>query len=251
MKELNYRHLHYFLAIVQAGGLTAAARQLGVAQSALSIQLKALESSLGCHLFSREHKRLTLTEEGRMAHAFAETIFRTGEELVTTLKRREERYAKVLWVGCVATLSRNFVIGFLRSAIAEGSIEVVIRSGGLSELLHALRDHQLDIVVSNQQVPGSASNGFRCRAVADQPVSLIGPKSFKRRRRPFRFPDDLRNVPIVLPTRESGIRSRFDALLARHGDFPLLIAAEADDMAMLRLLAREMNALSLLPPVVV
>lgn len=56
--------------------------------------------------------------------------------------------------------------------------------------------------------------------------------------------------PVVLPTLESGVRTQFDALVARLGLSPQ-IAAEVDDMAMMRLLAREGAGLAVLPPIVV
>ena len=45
--NLNYHHLRYFYAIVQAGGLTKAAETLNVSPSALSVQLQQLEHQLG------------------------------------------------------------------------------------------------------------------------------------------------------------------------------------------------------------
>ena len=60
----------------------------------------------------------------------------------------------------------------------------------------------------------------------------------------------LASEPLVLPTPETGMRAGFDRLLDRMGLRPL-IAAEADDMAMLRLLAHEDAGLSVIPPIVV
>ncbi len=62
--------------------------------------------------------------------------------------------------------------------------------------------------------------------------------------------DLLRDQPLILPTRETALRAAFDALAARLGVTPL-IAAEVDDMAMLRLLAREDAGLAVIPPIVV
>lgn len=56
--------------------------------------------------------------------------------------------------------------------------------------------------------------------------------------------------PIVVPTVEAPIRAGFDALLDRLGITPH-IAAEVDDMALLRLLARENRGLAVVPPIVV
>lgn len=249
MDQLNYHHLRYFHAIVREGTLTAAAARLNVSQSSLSVQLKQLEENLGCALFDRMHKALHLTEEGRMVFDYAETIFRTGEDMLATLQNRGSKYSEVLRVGAVATLSRNFQLSFLRGVIDDENIEVVITSASMAELLRQLKSHTLDLVLSNRPVKRDAGNSWRSNLVAEQPISLIGSKKY-RTKKAFRFPEDLENVPMVLPSRESEIRSHFDLILEQYGMRPL-IAAEADDMAMLRLLAREIDGISLLPPVVV
>ncbi|TKW70217.1 MAG: LysR family transcriptional regulator, partial [Bradyrhizobium icense] len=66
----------------------------------------------------------------------------------------------------------------------------------------------------------------------------------------FRFPQDLAHTPVVLPGRGSALRSAFDALLGSSGIRPI-IAAEVDDMAMLRLMARESGGVTLVPSIVV
>jgi LysR family transcriptional activator of nhaA len=84
--------------------------------------------------------------------------------------------------------------------------------------------------------------------IAQQPVSLVGRPT--RSRKPFRFPDDLRDTPVVLPGVMSSVRAAFDLLLDQASIRPVVVA-EIDDMAMLRLIAREADALTLVPPVVV
>ncbi|WP_269540598.1 LysR family transcriptional regulator [Cerasicoccus fimbriatus] len=249
MQQINYHHLRYFYAIVREGTLTAAAARMNVSQSSLSVQLKQLEENLQCALFNRMHKSLQLTEEGRMVFDYAETIFRTGDEMLATLQNRSGKYKEVLRVGAVATLSRNFQLSFLRPVIDNESVEVVITSASMSELLGQLNAHTIDLVLSNRAVKRDGGNAWQSRLVAEQVISLIGGKQYRKRRR-FRFPEDLKDVPMVLPTTESEIRNHFDILMTQHGVRPL-IAAEADDMAMLRLLSREIDGISLLPPVVV
>ena len=249
MNQLNYHHLRYFHAIVREGTLTRAAERLNVSQSALSIQLKKLEESLECALFDRQHKTLSLTEEGRMVLNYAETIFKTGEEMLATLQNRSGRYRNVLRVGAVSTLSKNFQMSFLREALDDNELEVIIHSSSTSELYSRLRSHTLDLVLSNSPVPRDSDRLLHSQLVDDQVVSLIGHKQFKKRRK-FRFPEDLRDVPMVLPSMESNVRARFDLAMERAGIAPL-IAAEADDMAMLRLIARETEVIALVPPVVV
>jgi len=250
MDKLNYHHLRYFHAIVREGTLTAAAESLNVAQSALSIQLKQLEQSLEVALFERKNKSLQLTEEGRIVYEYAKTIFQAGDEMMATLQHSAKgRYKEVLRIGAVATLSRNFQLTFLKDVIADEKVEVVIHSASLSELLAQLNTHDIDMVLSNRPVRREGDNRIQCHLVDDQPVSLIGGKRYKKRGG-FRFPDDLVDAPMVLPSSESGIRGRFNLIMEQHGMVPL-IAAEADDMAMLRLLARQVDGIALLPPVVV
>ena len=64
------------------------------------------------------------------------------------------------------------------------------------------------------------------------------------------FPKDLSDAPMILPGRESDIRSEFDALCEQL-DVHVRVLAEVDDMATMRLLARDTHALALVPSVVV
>ncbi|MDQ8204222.1 LysR family transcriptional regulator [Pelagicoccus sp. SDUM812003] len=249
MTQLNYHHLRYFHAIAREGSLTKAADRLNVSQSALSIQLKKLEESLGCFLFEREHKTLSLTEEGRMVLNYADAIFRTGEEMLATLHNRGGHYRSVIRVGAVSTLSKNFQITFLSDALDDQEVEVVIYSANLQELIGQLKAHTLDIVLSNSAVPAEVEPMTRTQIVAEQAVSLIAPRDYEFKV-DFRFPQDLQGAPVVLPSRESSLRSSFNLLLEKAGIVPL-IAAEANDMATLRLIAREVNAITLVPPIVV
>lgn len=60
----QYKRMALFAEVVQAGSLTAAARQLGTTPSAVSQQLRSLEASLGLALLHRSTRKLTLTEAG-------------------------------------------------------------------------------------------------------------------------------------------------------------------------------------------
>lgn len=248
MAFLNYHHLRYFWAIATEGTLTGAAAKLGVAQSALSVQLKQLEESIGQPLFHRQHKSLVLTEAGRIALDYADTIFRSGEEMMSVLQNRPTSRRKVFRVGAVATLSRNFQLSCLQPFIGREDVELVLRSGSLRALLAQLQAHTLDVVLSNLPVRREADTAWHSHLLEEQPVSLVGKKS--RGRKAFRFPEDLEREPLLLPSLDSQLRASFDLVLEREGIIPM-IAAEVDDMAMLRLLAREGAGLALVPPVVV
>jgi LysR family transcriptional activator of nhaA len=248
VSRLNFHHLHYFWAVAKEGNLTRAATRLHVSQSALSAQIRQLEEQLGQPLFARIGRGLQLTEAGQLALNYADSIFAAGAELTALLRegRRDER--QVLRIGAVATLSRNFQENFLRPLLERADVELVLQSGSLVDLLARLRVHTLDLVLSNQRVHASTDDPWRCQRIARQPVSLVGKP--RPRRRPFRFPEDLAESPLLLPGRDNDIRAGFDLMCERLG-IRYRLRAEVDDMALLRLLARDSDSVALLPTVVV
>lgn len=248
MSRLNFHHLHYFWAVAKEGNLTRAAALLHVSQSALSAQIRQLEEQLGQDLFARTGRSLQLTEAGQLALGYADSIFAAGAELTALMSEGHRMQRQVLRIGAVATLSRNFQENFLRALLARDDVELVLQSGSLVDLLGRLRVHTLDLILSNQRVHASSDNPWRCQRIARQPVSLVGKP--RPRRKAFRFPDELAEVPLLLPGRDNDIRAGFDLMCDQLG-IRYRLRAEVDDMALLRLLARDSDGVALLPTVVV
>lgn len=245
--RLNYLHLRAFWAVAHEGNLTRAAEKLGVSQSALSTQIQSLEARLGQPLFDRRGRALHLTEAGRIALDHADVAFDAGEELVATLAGQGGP-RQVLRVGALATLSRNFQMAFLAPILGREGTEVILRSGGLAELLAALEAHRLDVVLLNTVPPRDAATPWVVHPIDAQPVSLVGAPGRVGHGRGLGAL--LTEEPLILPTIETTLRTGFDSLLARMGITPRIVA-EADDMAMLRLLARADIGLAVVPPIVV
>ncbi len=248
MATLNYHHLRLFRAIAQADSLTRAAEQLNLSQSALSVQLKALEAQLGHELFERRGRRLLLTEAGRIALDHAHAIFQAGDQLVGMLSGEAAPRRAVLRVGALTTLSRNFQLQFLRPLMGRADVELVVRSGSLRDLLAQLEAHVLDVVLTNSDIRRDDQSALHSHRLDQQPVSLVGrPRSGHEK---FQFPADLAGERVLLPSLDSDIRAAFDRIMSLAGIRPVVVA-EVDDMAMLRLLARESDGLTLTSPVVV
>lgn len=242
---LNFHHLQYFWAVARDGNLTRTARELRIAPSALSSQIRQLEEQVGQALFARQGRRLELTEAGKIALAYAEEIFSTGGELVATLRQRDRR-RQALRVGAVATLSRNFQRSFVRPLLTQPEVRLRLSSGSLDELLAQLEAHALDVVLSNRPAGPSPGRRARSRRLARQPASIVASRPAPA----FRFPGDLARRPMILPGPASELRSEFDELCERLG-VRVPILAEVDDMATIRLLARDSGAPALVPSVVV
>lgn len=248
MDFLNYHHLRYFRVIAGELNLTRAAKKLNLSTPALSVQLKQLEESLGHALFDRTPLGLVLTEAGKVALDYANAIGRAGEELVDVMQHRVGARRQILRIGAVATISRNFLLEFVAPILQRKEVELVMRSGSLSELLLALQTHEVDLALTNVAVQRDSQRPWHSHRLSDQSVALVGRTEWKEKR--LRFPVDFQDVPIILPGHSNNTRSAFDRLISSVNVRPHILA-EVDDMAMLRLLAREGQGLALVPPVVV
>ncbi|MDP5206065.1 substrate-binding domain-containing protein, partial [Alishewanella sp. SMS9] len=146
----------------------------------------------------------------------------------------------------LATMSRNFIESFIAPLLLSSNVRYSLFSMNQTALLNALAAHQLDLVLSNIAVQGTDNQLWQCRLLARQPVAVIGPPGKA-------LPENLaayQQQRWVLPPVHSPIRTAFDALAAQYQLQPDVVA-EADDMAMLRLLTRDSGALSVIPEVVV
>ncbi|MFN3303823.1 MAG: LysR family transcriptional regulator [Roseateles sp.] len=248
LEQLNFHHLFYFWRVAKLGHLTRAAEEVHTSQSALSAQIRQLEERLGEPLFTRENRRLVLTEAGQVVLSYAEDIFGLGQELLGRLQGRSQGMVR-LRVGSVATLSRNYQENLLRPLLADPGVVLTLESGLLDGLLQRLVEHQLDVVLANESVPAGPERPLHCRFLASQAISVVGPAA-QWQPGSLRVPEDLDGLDIALPGPRHAVRGAFDALCATAGVTPRL-RAEVDDMALLRLIARDSGWLALLPEVVV
>jgi len=248
MRNLNFRHLLYFWQVAKVGHLTHAASQLRVSQSALSTQIRQLEGYLGRSLFDRTGRSLVLTEFGTTVLDYADGIFGLGQELMANVRGGDGQRIQQVRVGAVATLSRNFLENLIRPLLSRPGVRLSLESGSLEELLGRLQVHNVDIVFSNRPVVAEAGKPWRCVRIDRQSVCLVGPPRPRGNR--LKFPAAAAGARFVVPGPSSDIRSQFDVWCEKH-QLRVNIAAEVDDMAMLRLLARDSGAITVLPEVVV
>jgi LysR family transcriptional regulator, transcriptional activator of nhaA len=247
MSRLNYHHLNYFWHVAKIGNLTKTAEMLHVSQSALSTQIKQLEDSIGHQLFARENRKLVLTDVGKMTFSYAETIFKLGSELEVKLNYEEQTESQVIRIGMLSTMSRNFVEAFVKPLMSNPKIKLAISARGQANLLNELSNYELDLILTNIEVRGSSKQSWQCQLLTKQPICVIGHPGLKLS---SEFNEEYKNVSWILPLSNSPIRSSFDGLCAQHQFYPNVIG-EADDMAMLRLLARDTKAVAVMPSVVV
>ncbi|WP_439141091.1 LysR family transcriptional regulator [Planktotalea sp.] len=244
INRLNYHHLRYFREVAIEGHLGQAAARLNVAQSALSVQIRQLEDRLGVALFERIARKLVLTEEGRIVLDHADQIFKAGDELLATLQLSSTA-KPVLRIGAISTLSRNFQLQFLRPLLGSDDYTFSLTSGQGQALFDELETLSLDVVLSTHIPENKGDKSYAAQLIAQQPVRVHG--SSERLKHPT-LAHLLAHEPLIVPT-ESVIQTGFENLVARLGIQPNVVA-HVDDMAMVRLLAREGVGLAIAPTVV-
>src|SRR5215217_1478616 len=80
-RNIDVALLRAFDAVVEAGGVTSAARLLNITQSAVSLQLKRLEETFGCRLIERDRRGIRLTPQGERLLAQARRLLRNNDEI--------------------------------------------------------------------------------------------------------------------------------------------------------------------------
>jgi LysR family transcriptional activator of nhaA len=246
--NLNFKHLKYFWTVAHEGSLSRASEVLHVSAPALSVQIQKLEDQLGHSLFDRKGRALVLNEAGRVALDYADTIFTAGADLIGTMSGRDAQAGQIVRIGAMATLSRNFQLGFLTPLLMREDVDIVVRSDGLQVLLEELESLQLDVLLVNTPPTVSHDMPWLTHLIDEQPVSLVGCPS--RMSAQADILQLLTEQPLILPSTATSIRNNFDAWLDRMGIRPRIVA-EVDDMAMIRLLARADHGIAVVPPVVV
>ncbi|MCC2618301.1 LysR family transcriptional regulator [Aestuariibacter halophilus] len=247
MSKLNYHHLYYFWHVAKVGNLTRAAQQLYVSQSALSTQIKQLESTMDVQLFERQGRKLVLTAAGQQAFTMASDIFQRGQELEAWLTQKGHQVHTHLRIGTVSTMSRNFIEQVVTPLLRQPNMTFNLHSSDITSLLNELANHQLDLVLSNVNVASNRERVWHVQQLAQQPLSIIGPADKKPS---GTFPEGYTQQRWVTPGVHSEMYASFAAFCSRHRFEPDILAS-ADDMASLRLLARDSGALAVLPNVVV
>jgi LysR family transcriptional activator of nhaA len=219
---LNYHHLLYFQTIAHQGSIAKASRVLRLGQSALSIQLKQLESSLDAQLFERKSQRLVLTTMGKTVLEYADAIFRLGAEMVEAVKEGKTTGAVRLDLGVLDSIPKSVAHQLVVAALGHGRCFVSVTEAGSDELLAGLLSHRLHLIITNSHAPLAPRSEFFSRSVGDLPVIICGAP--KHRKLASGFPRSLDGQPFVLPTAQGKLRSDLEHFFEKVGVRPRILA---------------------------
>ncbi len=203
---MDQRLLESFLAVADAGGVSAAAVQLNMTQPTVSRRIAALEETLGVTLFDRIGKQIRLSSDGRMLVGPAAAALEAMNALAHTAQEVSHGSVGFFTIGASSQVIENNLAGFLPTFMAsEPGVELRIQQAGGQETVDAVSrgDVQVGLVSEPAQDAGLGVRpmGFmdllvvRAGQTAGAPVMLA----------------DLIDTPLLLPDRRFQVRVLFDA----------------------------------------
>lgn len=147
-RGMEIRELRAFVAVVEEGGLSAAARRLHVSQSALSQTVRSMERQLGVQLLRRDHTGARPTDVGQVLCREAHTLIEHHDRVVSTVTDSAPTAAGPLRIG----VPLEFPVDLLPGVLAEVSsahpgTRVEARHSPSSRQLVALREGELDVAL--------------------------------------------------------------------------------------------------------
>lgn len=141
LTEVSLNQYRIFYAAAQCGSISKAAEKLYISQPAISRAVHSLEEGLGTKLFRREHRGVTLTEEGELLYGHLKNAFAeisTAEERIRELTESDSGHLRI---GTSAVLCKNMLLPYLKGFAAEHpkiKITIECRSSRLTgELLES------------------------------------------------------------------------------------------------------------------
>lgn len=230
--SINFNHLYYFWSVARHGSVTAAARELRVAQPSISVQLKHLEKTLGCPLFHRVGRRLTLTESGHLVQRYADEIFRLGEDLVEAAAGNSDPFTKPLVVGISDAMPKIVVRALLLPALAaHAGLSYVCREWRLDTMMTELSMRRMDLVFTDTPPSPAAGRDTVTYNVGSTGVLVCAAPALARRLR-HGYPGSLSDAPMLLPADNTSLRGALNTWFEANRIRPRIVV-EAEDRSML------------------
>lgn len=165
---MELKQLQAFMAVVEEGTISAAAKRLHMAQPPLSCQMKSLEEELGTPLFWRGARHITLTPAGQALYKRAQQMQRLSETAKQEVAALRGKVQGTLRIG---TVSSSFarLLPYVRAFHAQyPEIRFELEEGNTYELLDLLRRDLIEIAVVRTPFP---MDGMQCRFLEAEPMA--------------------------------------------------------------------------------
>ncbi len=144
-EQVSLKQLRYFARIMECGSISSASHNLNIAQTALGLQVRALEASLGVTLLIRHPRGVSPTVEGKIVYSAAVDILASVNEMVVSVNLQSSSKPRDIWIG----LSPHIVSAIGASAVVLQDeyipgVRLHIMEGFRSTLIHDITKGDLD-----------------------------------------------------------------------------------------------------------
>ncbi len=182
LHNLDLGTLRSFVTIADAGSMTRAASRLFMTQSAISMQIKRLENSLGLSVFERSAQGMSPTTEGEQLLHFANQMLAINDEAMGRLTSPDYEGQIRLGAPCdviyphIPSILKEFSRDFPR-------VQIKLSSGPTVNLKSQYKQGLLDVVLTTEQVASSGGS-----VINTQPLVWTGAvdgNSWKKRPLPM------------------------------------------------------------------
>lgn len=228
---MDLKQIEYFVRVAELGGFTRAAAALGIAQPALSRQVRLLEVELRQNLLTRDGRGAVPTEAGRLLLAHGRGILHQVERAREELGRVRGALAGRVAVGLPTSLARMLAVPLTRAFRSQMPDATISISEGLSTAMQeSLVNGRLDIAVLYNV---RASPELDITALQQEELFLVQPRAGARQPKTGPPPitlKDLAELPLVIPSRPNAIRMQVESEMAAVG-CQLLVALEIDGVS--------------------
>ena len=228
---MDLKQLEYFVRVAELGSFTRAAQVLGVAQPALSRQVRLLEVELRQNLLARNGRGATPTEAGQLLLEHGRGILHQVERAREELGRVRSGLAGRVALGLPPSVARVLTVPLTRAfrqKLPEAQLSI---SEGLSTAMQEnLHNGRLDIAVLYNPSP---MPGVEYQPLVEEELLLVQPRPPGLSEDPPPPPlslQDVAQLPLVIPSRPNAIRMHVEAEMAAVGCRPN-IALEIDGIS--------------------
>ncbi|MFC6290511.1 LysR family transcriptional regulator [Levilactobacillus angrenensis] len=193
---MNFRQLEYFLAVANAGQITAAAQQLHMAQPPLSYQLKQLEAELGVTLLNRSATGTTLTPAGQLLRDYAQQLLDLRERADSQVRSLGQGLAGVLSVGVISSSIGATPNAKLRTLTRHyPKVQIRLFEDNTYGLIDRLAKRLIDVAIV--RTPFTAP-GLASKELATESMVAVVPKKYDHFAAATLKVEDLANVPLII-----------------------------------------------------
>jgi len=235
MLPINYHHLYYFWIIAKSGSISIARERLLLSQPTISTQIALLEKGLKTRLFIRSRSGMTLTQEGSLLLGYCNKIFSLGDEMLHALEDNRHGSQATFRLGFHKSISRQFVleiINHLQHVAPE--LQVYIYSGSSAELSVKLRDYNLCMAITYEDISHSHSEEIKACLISKVPVIFVASPMLAAKVK--KFPHDMEGRPLLVRTAEDPLARDIAVFFEHHRVHPRIVA-ETEDSELLHTLA--------------